>query len=200
MTSTKSDAYKGNRTESPIPPQGIGRRIAAIVDALGTRRFAAETMGVSPDALQRYMRDENNHTFDAVARLCLAANVSMEWLATGIGEMRSNPWEPASDKASQSTRLDREILREAVKLLQAIYDLVGVRYDVEQDPDLLVETYSFLADHDGNVTPADVIDFSKRLADRRRAKEEEHAKLQGTPGATAGGAGAGKGKAGSRSR
>ncbi|ULU26632.1 Helix-turn-helix regulator [Dyella terrae] len=153
-------------------------------------------MGVSPDALQRYIRDDNNPTFDAVAKLCHAGNVSLVWLATGQGEMAENPWNQPSFAVSQTTRLNSEILREAVKLLRAIYDLVGARYDMEADPDLLVETYAFLADHDGQWTSADVIDFSKRLADRRRAKERQDAEGQGTSSSTTGGAGAGSGKAG----
>lgn len=196
MTSAKSDADNRNRTPSPIPAEGIGRRIAALVEAVGTRKYAAELMGVSTDALQRYLRDENKPTFEAVGRLCRAANVSMEWVIEGKGEMAENPWKGAPLKESQGGRFDREILFMAVKLIRAIYDLVGAKYDVESDPDLLVETYAFLVEHDGHVSNADVIDFSKRLADRRRAKEIQDGELQGTSGSAAGGAGSGKGKAG----
>lgn len=61
-------------------------------------------MGISADSLQRYIRGENMPPFDVTARLCLAANVRMEWLATGIGEMHNNPWETAVDGASQPVR------------------------------------------------------------------------------------------------
>lgn len=196
MTSAKSDAQEANTTQCPIPLQGIGRRIAAVVEAVGTRKFAAELMGVSTDALQRYIRDENKPTLEAVARLCLAANVSLEWVVTGNGEMGENPWQAAPHKESQGGRFDREILHMAVKLIRAIYDLVGAKYDVEADPDVLIETYVYLVEHDGEVSSADVIDLSKRLADRRRAKEMRDGHQQGTSGSAAGGAGSGQGKAG----
>lgn len=196
MTSAKSDVDGQKGTHGPIPSEGIGRRIAAVVEAVGTRKYASELMGVSTDALQRYLRDENKPPFEAVARLCRAANVSLEWIAEGIGAMADNPWKTAPHKESQGGRFDREILHQAVKLIRAIYDLVGAKYDVESDPDLLVETYAFLVEHDGDVSSADVIDFSKRLADRRRAKEMQDGEQQGPAGAATGGAGAGKGKAG----
>jgi hypothetical protein len=45
-------------------------------------------MGVSTDSLQRYIREDNMPPFDAAARLCAAAGVSMEWLATGESPRR----------------------------------------------------------------------------------------------------------------
>lgn len=60
-------------------------------------------MGVSSAALQRYIAEQNMPPFDAVARLCLAAAVRMEWIATGEGEMRA---EPAPHGPSQPLRRD----------------------------------------------------------------------------------------------
>jgi len=87
---------KRNQTSNPVPGPdaervapptmaGVGARIARAADALGTREAAARTMGVSPAALQRYVREINNPPFDALARLCLQSGVRMEWLATGEG-------------------------------------------------------------------------------------------------------------------
>lgn len=51
--------------------------------------------------------------FDVMARLCLAAKVRMEWLATGTGEMHEVA-ETAPDHASQAVR--REDLMMAMQL------------------------------------------------------------------------------------
>jgi hypothetical protein len=89
--SEKTISYTGIGTGSPssdsvpIPAVGIGTIISALSDALGSRKNAAAAMGVSTDSLQRYIREENMPPFDAAARLCAAAGVRMEWLATGMG-------------------------------------------------------------------------------------------------------------------
>jgi len=66
-----------------IPAEGIEKRISAALDALGTRKNAASMVGVSADSLARYMRGDNTPPFDVMARLCAAANLSLDWLATG---------------------------------------------------------------------------------------------------------------------
>lgn len=109
----ESDAHAGDRTLGPIPAAGIGRRITAVAGLLGTRTSAAEVAGVSVDSLQRYFREENMLAFDVAARMCLAAKVRMEWLATGHGEMHEAP-ETAPDQASQAVR--REDLMMAMQL------------------------------------------------------------------------------------
>ena len=60
-----------------------------------------------------------------------------------------------------------ERITEAIKLLAWAFDLQGARYDPSKDPDLLAETYAFLIEHDGSVTPDNLVDFSKRLAEKR---------------------------------
>jgi transcriptional regulator with XRE-family HTH domain len=67
---------------------GWGERIAEAASCLGTRKNAAEIMGVSADSLARYIREENTPPFSNVAALCLSTGASLEWLATGGGEMR----------------------------------------------------------------------------------------------------------------
>lgn len=65
-------------------------RLRVVMDRLGTRRSAAETGGVSLDAVIRYLRGENQPGFMVVSRLTEAANISMRWLATGQGEMENS--------------------------------------------------------------------------------------------------------------
>ena len=62
---------------------GIGSRISAAAEDVVTRKSAADVMGVSTDALQRYVREENQPTFAAIARLCAASGRSLAWMASG---------------------------------------------------------------------------------------------------------------------
>ena len=73
---------------------GMGARIGQAADAIGTREVAARAIGVSPAALQRYVREVNNPPFDALARLCLRSGYRMEWLATGVGPPRTGSGPP----------------------------------------------------------------------------------------------------------
>lgn len=136
----ESDAAAGNRTLRPIPSPGIGRRIGEAAELVGTRTSAYKVMGISSAALQRYIKEENAPPFEAVARLCVAAGVSLDWLATGEGEMRQT----ASDKGSQPARLDHETLRLAVQVLDKALESANASTDSAGRAELLVAIYELL--------------------------------------------------------
>lgn len=98
-----SDDESQTRTGHPSSLAELGRRLSAVLDALGTRRKAADIAGRSTDQLAKYEKGLTEPPFTAIAGLCLEAGVRMEWLATGEGEMRV---EPAPGGASQPLRRD----------------------------------------------------------------------------------------------
>lgn len=116
---------------------GIGTRISAAADTLKSRKRAAEVMEVSTDSLQRYIREEVQAPFAAVARLALATNYSLEWLATGLEAFRAPPDDAASQELSEAhLTIALELTDRAIgtgwlprplyaKLLRLIYD--GIR-------------------------------------------------------------------------
>ena len=67
---------------------------------------------VSVGSLQRYINEENMPPFDVAARLCLAAGVRLEWLATGEGPMLT------SEIAAPAAALDEKSLRTALELVE----------------------------------------------------------------------------------
>src|SRR5881296_2265137 len=73
--------------EGPSSLAELGRRIEAVVDRFKTRKAAAEHAGITPEQLARYIRGENQAGFLTLARMAMAAGVSLEWLATGEGEI-----------------------------------------------------------------------------------------------------------------
>lgn len=75
-------------------------RLREVADRLGTRREAAEHAGVSLDAIIRYLRGENQPSFQAISRLCQAAGISAQWLASGEGPMEIDAVIPASSAHS----------------------------------------------------------------------------------------------------
>ena len=177
MAYDESEVRSEGRKPIPIPAPGIGSRIASASELIGTRSAASQVMNVSGAALQRYIKEDNEPPFGALARLCAAASVRLEWLASGEGPMRAGE-EAGPAQSSQLVRLDPEMIRSAVKLLSWAFELQGAVYDPAKDPDLLADTYEFLAAHGGSVTPDNLVDFSKRLA-AKRAEEGSRARQQG---------------------
>ncbi|NII74248.1 transcriptional regulator with XRE-family HTH domain [Dyella sp. SG562] len=123
---------------------GIGTRISDACGRLGRREDASDVMGVSLAALQRYIRGENMPPFEAVARLCKAADVSMEWIASGRGSMTDNPWQGAPGSASQPARPDRETLRLAADVLEKALASANASTDSAGRAELLVAIYELL--------------------------------------------------------
>ena len=66
----------------------LGTRISAVAELYKDRKSAAAAAGVSTDQLARYMRGENQPTLLGAANMALQVGISVEWLATGEGEMK----------------------------------------------------------------------------------------------------------------
>lgn len=138
----------------PIPAPGIGRRIGAAAELLGTRSSAYEVMQISSAALQRYIKEENAPPFDAMARLCLAAGVRLEWLATGIEPMRAGVGEPAPPPyGSQDARPDIGKLAEALSLIDQALVLTRRKASIEVRARLAAKAYTVLLE-EGSVAAA----------------------------------------------
>lgn len=133
---------KSNQTERPILISGIGQRIGEAAAALGTRTSAYTVMGVSSAALQRYIKEENVPPFDAIARLCLAAGVRLDWMATGEGVMKVSKTAP--DEGSQVPRLNVGTLRAAVEVLERVLTEVDATTDAAGRAELVVAIYELL--------------------------------------------------------
>src|ERR1017187_1594226 len=63
-------------------------RFALLVKEFGSRYRLAKASGVSESTLQQYAQQELPPRADILFKLARAANASVEWLATGKGEMR----------------------------------------------------------------------------------------------------------------
>lgn len=58
-----------------------------MLNQFDSRKQAATVAGVRAEMLTRYSKGQNAPGFDAMARLAAAAGISLDWLATGRGEM-----------------------------------------------------------------------------------------------------------------
>ncbi|QMV62818.1 helix-turn-helix transcriptional regulator [Pseudomonas berkeleyensis] len=105
MSYEESEPNKEDANSVPFPRAGIGTRIEAIADLFDSRKQAASTAGVAVSTLQRWLAEEGMPAFDSLARLAMAKGASLDWIATGEGDMYgryetrpAEPAEPEEDK------------------------------------------------------------------------------------------------------
>ncbi len=77
---------------------GFGARLIDVCRLLGSKRAAADAMGVSEDMVYRYCKGDSKPPFLPMVLLCMRAGVRPEWLAVGEGPMRTAA-APGSDAA-----------------------------------------------------------------------------------------------------
>lgn len=86
---SKLELHEKDGTQVPSFPEvgtfEVGTRIREIQRQLGTVENAAKIAGVDSETLNRWMKGATKASFLSVARLALAANRSLDWLATGEG-------------------------------------------------------------------------------------------------------------------
>jgi len=74
-------------TAVPSSRVELGTRIGKVCELIGTRDNAANAAGLSVDQLTHYIFARAKPGFLALKGICAAAGVSMDWMATGKGEM-----------------------------------------------------------------------------------------------------------------
>lgn len=94
---SNSDATPA-KTESELLRQSwrksVGGRIDDVCGQIGSQMQAAIVAGVSVSTIQRYIRGEVDPSLEGMMRLAHQAGVSLDWLATGEGPMRSDAPSP----------------------------------------------------------------------------------------------------------
>jgi phage repressor protein C with HTH and peptisase S24 domain len=98
---------KSDRKAEPAALQDVdgsfrttfGQRLRAVADLFATRIEAADSAGVVPEQLQKYIRGMVKPPFEVIQRLAAAKSVSLDWLASGEGEMFASADGPGGDWA-----------------------------------------------------------------------------------------------------
>ncbi len=79
-----------NRTGNSVPsftPE-IGKRINRVVSEIGTQIEAAKIAGVRSETIAGWKKGDQKPSLYSIIALCQAANISIDWLATGKEPMR----------------------------------------------------------------------------------------------------------------
>ncbi|HEY1029787.1 MAG TPA: helix-turn-helix transcriptional regulator [Pseudomonas sp.] len=78
---------KAASDELSFPNTGMESRIAAVADLYESRKQAATTAQVALSSLQRWISGDGMPAFGSVALLAAGKGISLDWIATGQGEM-----------------------------------------------------------------------------------------------------------------
>lgn len=62
---------------------GLGDRLRQVCALIGSKRAAADAMGVSEDMIYRYLKGETKPPLMPIVALCERAGVRVDWLASG---------------------------------------------------------------------------------------------------------------------
>lgn len=134
-------------------PPTIGRRLKAIRSMTRQDRFA-ELIGVSTRTLSQYENDKSLPDAGAMAKIAERFKVSIDWLVTGHGRMRTDKFDAVPERGALRVgeRLEPsspppeppiglEALREAVAVLRTLTAHHGVRLSVDDETMLLIALY-----------------------------------------------------------
>jgi hypothetical protein len=105
-------------------------RVEALIDLFSSRTEAARVAAKNPDMITGYIRGRNKPPFDVLARLALAQGVSLDWVATGVGEMRPGASETQNQSqamASPAGAIDEDLMAKIVDGISRTYKDEGAR-------------------------------------------------------------------------
>lgn len=122
---------------------GLGERINIAIELIGTREKVSDLIGTSPASLYRYITEVNMPPFDLAAKLCAAAGVRMEWLATGQEPKvipRNTPSSAFVEPLRQVVIAVEQALQEADRVMSA-----------EKKADLIAAVYELFTSTEGDL-------------------------------------------------
>lgn len=142
MVGKKKNLKEENETGPNFPSYDVelGARIDAVCRLIGTKKDAANIGGISNDMLHRYVRGEvKQPRFRPLVAMCMAAGVSVEWLATGLGEMRK-----ADTPAVPKEPMDEALLEMVVEELERFREGHDLYWSAERKARLIVYGYAMM--------------------------------------------------------
>lgn len=121
----------------------LASRMDAVVRLFDTKTLAAKAAGISPEQLSRQIKAINRPFFDTMARLCIAKNVSLDWVATGKGAMMIS--ERVVSVPDIATSIDETLLSNLVQGLERYLSAKDLKPNPAQKARMIVIFYRILS-------------------------------------------------------
>lgn len=171
MKSKKPKLELDENDKTPVPTLNevgtleVGTRIREIQRQLGTVENAAKIAGVDSETLNRWMKGETKASFVGIARLALAANRSMNWLATGEEPKHlehRGVMEPASKYQDQSMHLAFNRYLDYIRQAVLAVEMMGKEADADRKAVAVEKVVERLAQTEGQ---SDMIEVMRIIRD-----------------------------------
>lgn len=117
----------------------IGNRLRKIEKRFHNRAEAAAAAGVAKSTLQNWIEGKRGPSFEGLANLARETGVSLDWLATGEGEM----WTDQTPSVPEEP-LDEALLNLVVEELERFREERGVRWSAERKARLITFGYAMM--------------------------------------------------------
>ena len=122
--------YPGQHTV-PCFEIDLGNRIRAVADMYTIRQDAATAAGCSKQSLDKYMKGEQSPTLKTMHMLTSGVGVSLDWLASGRGQMRkAEPTLAPHDAVAEPRMLYDAISHQGAQ--QSVKDTLGNPVDLDE--------------------------------------------------------------------
>jgi len=144
--------------------------VATLKPQLGTQKAIAIHLDMAPSYLNQLLSGKKLGD-DVARKIERAAGLSHGWL----DQPRSEDSAANAAAGSQDLRIDPEIIASAIRLVRLTFANLGIDdFSNEEDGTPLAYAYEYLYSRgEATVTPDNLIDFSKALAQRLREKDGE---------------------------
>lgn len=113
-------------------------RLKRIISLAGSADKLADSAGMSPSLIGKYLSGKTDPTRKKLIALAKAAGVNVQWLATGEGLMRNGEWKQFS---ISKIELITDILEDYKKEL-------GEKFTPEKKTEIITKLYESLIDWD----------------------------------------------------
>lgn len=145
--------------------------VATLKPQLGTQKAIAIHLDMAPSYLNQLLSGKKLGD-DAARKIERSAGLSHGWLDQPRSEDAAVD---AAAAGSQDLRIDPEIIASAIRLVRLTFANLGIDdFSNEDDGTPLAYAYEYLYHRgEATVTPDNLIDFSKALAQRLREKDGE---------------------------
>ncbi|MBF0247001.1 MAG: helix-turn-helix transcriptional regulator [Alphaproteobacteria bacterium] len=95
--------------------------------------------GISEDMLHRYIRGDSRPSFGAMALLCAAGGVTMEWLATG-----EEPEKDAPVTGAALSKIDLALLTDVIRLIEDWLSNADRKMSPSKKAEVIVMAYEMI--------------------------------------------------------
>lgn len=143
---------------------GFTRRLTAVIGLYKRKTHAAETAGVTTQTLRKYVDGSSEGAFSKVAKMAMRQGVSLEWLATGGGEMLTKDRDK-SEPVSNGDEVNMEALEHAIEMAEDGIKTMKRRFTTSQKAEMIRLMYIMFseASEDGKVDKNVVVEMFKYL-------------------------------------